>query len=261
MTHSWFRGLLAAVALTTAIGCGDKAGGSGSASAKAESTSKGATSGSAAAAASGSQSAKPEGSAAVAKADAVDVKDILKGDGSGKSSNVLKVDLSKIDETAPALGGTPPKPPEPKAGEQVEWLPVGSFSIMNPGWKKEHQDPLYALISPDEKAAVLFTGFDTPENGGKMVDAIVAQLGFTDATWQDAQPVKVGEDKSIPALLGLGNAKDKDGKPVKLFFMLVKADAPPNLLAIGGADADAPEDLMNTAVGIVALVKRNNPPK
>jgi hypothetical protein len=113
MTHSWFRGLLAAVALTTAIGCGDKAGGSGSASAKAESTSKGATSGSAAAAASGAQSAKPEGSA-VAKADAVDVKDILKGDGSGKSSNVLKVDLSKIDETAPALGGTPPKPPEPK---------------------------------------------------------------------------------------------------------------------------------------------------
>lgn len=261
MTQAWFRGLLAGVLLTTALGCGDKGGGSGSASAKAEASSKAASSGSAKAAASGapSASAKPEGTA-VAKAD-VDVKDILKGDPADKGSHVLKVDLSKIDETAPALGGTPAKAPEPPQGQQVEWLPVGSFSIMNPGWKKQHEDPLYALISPDEKAAVLFTGFDTPENGGKMVDAIVAELGFTDAMWQEAKPVKVGEDKSIPALLGLGNAKDKDGKAVKLFFMLVKAASPPNLLAIGGADADAPEEMLNTALGIVALVKHNEPPK
>jgi hypothetical protein len=81
-------------------------------------------------------------------------------------------------------------------------------------------------------------------------------LGFKETKWKKAKPVKLGEDKSIPALISFGTAKDSKGTPMKLYFALIKTGQPVNVLALGGADDDAPAEELNTALGIVAMAKK-----
>ncbi|MFO0548009.1 MAG: hypothetical protein U0271_06455 [Polyangiaceae bacterium] len=207
------------------------------------------------------ESAKPADSAtAGSDKSPVDVKDILKDD-DGEASGVLSVDLSKVEDDAPALGGT--KPIEQPAGgtEKMEWVDIGPVSIIQPpGWEHAAKSPFVIFAStekPDPHAAVIFTGFDKPEDGLKLVDRMTAEFKFKDTKWHKAKPVKLGEDKSMPALISIGSAKDEHGKELKLFFILLKTGQPLNLLALGGSPVDAPEDALNTAIGIVALAKKH----
>lgn len=253
------KGWLASLVLALCVaGCGDKSGGasSGSAAASAKSTgsatatAKATAAATSTAAATATVAATATGTAAPSAAAEIDVKSILAGDGEDASG--IAVNLADVKDDAPALGGVKPN----IAADKVEWLPVGPLQVMNPGWEKKKVGELGILVSPDKKAGVVFTGFDTPENGAKKVDEMTKQLGFKETKWKKAKPVKLGEDKSIPALISFGTAKDPKGTPMKLYFALIKTGQPVNVLALGGADDDAPAEELNTALGIVALAKK-----
>lgn len=202
------------------------------------------------------ESAKPADSAtAGGDKSPVDVKDILKSD-DGEASGVLSVDLSKVEDDAPALGGT-----KQLEQEKLEWVDIGPVSIIQPpGWKHEAKSPFVIFESagdPEKNAGVIFTGFEKQEEGLKLVDRMTEQFGFKDIKWHPAKAVKLGEDKSMPALISIGSATSAKGKALKLFFILLKTGQPLNLLALGGSPVDAPEDELNTAIGIVALAKKH----
>lgn len=255
-------GWMMALCLVGAVACGDGGKGSGSASAKADTSAKASTSGTASAkqaAASGTPSAAPVADASAKPAGdkkEVNVDDLLKSN-DPDASGVLNVDLSKVDEDAPALGGEEAEPPKPAdESKQLEWLDAGKLEVPNPGWKFEKDDGMAFLLSPDEKGAVFFTTFDTQENGLKKVDAVVAALKLKNAKFNKPSAVKIGPKDDIPALVGGATAESKDGKPGRLFYALIKTGEPLNLLAIGGAPDEGGKEAFDTAINIIANIRR-----
>lgn len=247
------------------FGCGSDAGtaSSGSASAKSTGSSKTTTSASAKASAKASSATTASAAASAApatsgSADAgggdkkVAVEDLAKGDASGDKA-LLNVDLSKVPSDAPALGGGE-EPPAPKGDAKLEWLPAPGIEIPNPGWKKSEKGELHVLDSPDDKGGVVFTHFGTPEEGLKKVDELTAQLHLKDVKWAKPTEVLVGPDK-LPGYVGGGKAADDKGKPVKIFYALVKTGEPQNVLALGGADDDA-EETWKTALDIIDSIRK-----
>ncbi|MFO0553829.1 MAG: hypothetical protein U0271_35925 [Polyangiaceae bacterium] len=183
----------------------------------------------------------------------IDPADILKDDG-GPEEGILNVDLSAVKDDAPALGGEAAvkAPPAAPAGAKLEWLSAGPLMIPNPGWKLQKKDDIGLLMSPDQKALLLFTGFKTPQDGLKRVDDIVGHAKFKDVKWKKPTPVTLGPNK-VPGLFGKGHATSA-GKGVKLFYVLIK-NQPENLLVIGGAD-DGGEDSLKVGLAIIDNIKK-----
>ena len=115
--------------------------------------------------------------------------------------------------------------------------------------------PATVLLSPDKKAGIVFAPFTTPQDGTTKVDKIVAFLKMKNPKWKKAKQVTIGPDK-VPALFGTGKATSADGTPAKLYFSLIKTGGQQNLLAIGIADADAPEQTLKTGLNIVGSIKK-----
>ncbi len=187
--------------------------------------------------------------------------DILE-DKSDTDAGAVSVDLSKVDDNAPALGGAKNVPEPTEAGKKLEWVDIGPISLIEPpGWqhKVNKEKGLVVFLGAEEdKAAVVFSGFDKPEDGLKKVDQMIAEFQFKDVKWRKGKSVKLGEDKSLPAFLSTGTAKDKGGKGMKLFFTLIKTGQAVNVLAIGGQDDDAKTtDGLEMAITIVALAKKH----
>lgn len=186
------------------------------------------------------------------KTEEVDAKKILEED-TGDGSAVLDVKLPDDDKKdAPSLsGGT--MAAQPSAG--LTWISAGPLSVPNPGWQRIDDGPATVLLSPDKKAGIVFTYFTTPQDGTAKVNNVVKFFKLRDAKWKKAKQVTIGPDK-VSSFFGSGSAIDKDGKPTKLFFSLMKTGAPQNLLAIGLADSDAPEATLKTGYNIVTSIKR-----
>jgi hypothetical protein len=244
MRSGWFACLALGLGLA-AFACGSKEDGKSDSSAKATGSTAAPTSVAAA------TSAAAETKTAEAK---VDVDALLADDGKDEGEGMLKVDLSGVDDKAPTLGDA--EPPPQAAGPKIEWLPAGNILIMNPGWEKKKEENLAMLLAPDKKAVVLFTPFTTVQDGGNKVNAIVKLLKLKSAKWKPAKVVKLGPDK-IPARMGIGSAVGGDGKPAKLFYaMMMPGGGGTNVLAIGGADGDAPPDDLKLGMGSVLYAKR-----
>ncbi len=184
----------------------------------------------------------------------IDPKKLLEED-DGEASGVLDVKLPDDDKRdAPSLsGGSGPAAATP--GAQVEWLNAGPLVVPNPGWKRIDDPPATVLLSPDKKAGIVFAPFTTPQDGTTKVDKIVAFLKMKNPKWKKAKQVTIGPDK-VPALFGTGKATSADGTPAKLYFSLIKTGGQQNLLAIGIADADAPEQTLKTGLNIVGSIKK-----
>ncbi len=186
------------------------------------------------------------------KTEEVDAKKLLEED-SGEASAVLDVKLPDDDKKdAPSLGGGT-MATQPAAG--LTWLPAGPLVVPNPGWQRIDDPPATVLLSPDKKAGIVFTSFTTPQDGTTKVDNVVKFLKLRNAKWKKPKQVTLGPDK-VPALFGSGSAIDKDGKPLKLFFSLIRTGGPQNLLAIGLADQDSPDNTLKTGLNIVGSIKR-----
>ncbi len=186
------------------------------------------------------------------KTEEVDAKKILEED-AGEGSAVLDVKLPDDDKKdAPSLGGgTMAAQPS----SSLTWISAGPLAVPNPGWQRIDDGPATVLLSPDKKAGIVFAYFTTPQDGGTKVDNVVKYFKLRNAKWKKPKQVTVGPNK-VPALFGSGSAIDKDGKPTKLFFSLMKTGAPQNLLAIGLADSDTPEATLKTGYNIVGSIKR-----
>lgn len=241
--------------LALLFGCkesGPSSASANTASAKPSTTSASAGTGSAAT----SAAAAPSGSADAGKADAVDVSDIL-NDKSEDNAGVLSVDLSQVKEDAPPLGGAAPAPPPAQTGKELEWVPVGPLMFVQPGgWqKKKINNDIGLFVSGDNKAGIAFSHFDTPANGEQRVNAMTQTFGFKEVKWSKSKQVKVGLDSKFPAIVRGGTGKDAKGKPMKLFFALIKTGQQMNIVALGGADTDAPEETMKLPLMIVATPK------
>lgn len=183
----------------------------------------------------------------------VDAKALLEDQG-GESSDVLEVKLPDDVKDAPSLGGAA-VPVAAPSGPALTWMSAGPLAVPNPGWTRVDDGPVTVLLSPDKKAAIVFAPFTTTQDGTAKVDRLVQKLKLAHTSWKKAKPVTLGSDK-IPALLGSGRATGPDGKPVKLYFALVKSGAAQNLLAIGVADGDAPATTIDTGLRIVSSIKR-----
>jgi hypothetical protein len=203
--------------------------------------------------ASGGSTATPSGSAVAADKPAGEVKveDVFKDEDPADNKGVIEVDISKVPDEAPALGGIAAAP------AKAEWLPVANLLVMNPGWEKKKSGDMGLLYSADLHAGVAFSGYEAKSNGGAKVDEMVKQLGFTDIHWQKkAHPFKLGEDKSVPAMLYFGKGKSSKGDPLKLFFALMKTGKPVNVVALGGARQESSAEAFKITLGIVALARR-----
>lgn len=235
-----------AISASWLLACSSGGSGSGSSSAAASSpASTASTTQSSTAAASSSASAAP------AQAE-VNVEDILKSD-DANSEGIVDTDVSKVPDEG-AVGLADMKPPPPKA----EWLPVGNLAIMNPGWDKQKiSNNMGMLYSKELHAGVAFSAFGAKDDGPKTVQQMVKTLGFTDVKWsKKGKPVKLGEDKSVPALLFFGQGKSSKGDPLNLFFSVMKTGQPMNLIALGGARKESGADAYKATLAIVALAKR-----
>lgn len=186
------------------------------------------------------------------KTEEVDAKKILEEDG-GEGSAVLDVKLPEDEKKdAPSLGGgTMAAQPS----SSLTWIAAGPLAVPNPGWQRIDDGPATVLLSPDKKAGIVFAYFTTPQDGTAKVNNVVKFFKLRDAKWKKSKQVTIGPDK-VPAFFGSGSAIDKDGKPTKLFFSLMKTGAPQNLLAIGLADSDTPEATLKTGFNIVGSIKR-----
>ncbi len=243
------------------VACGEKTDGAGSTSSTTSATAG--TTGTAAA--SVTASTKTEGSAQAATPPSaspsgaetaqpsggeVDVASVM-DDKPGETSSGITVDLSNVPDKAPALGGLEKPPPK------AEWLPVGNLAVMNPGWEKKKKGELGMLYSKELDAAVVFTGYGAHENGGKKVDEMTKLFRWKETVWsKKPKAFLLGEDKSVPAYIFFGRAKDDEGKPLKVFFALMKTGKPVNVVALGGSSESSPPKAFKTALGIVALARR-----
>lgn len=168
----------------------------------------------------------------------------------GGGSDVLDIKLPDENKQAPSLsGGTV------ASAAQVQWLSAGPLEVPNPGWKQINDPPATVLVAPDEKAAIVFAPFTSPQDGATKVDNVVKFLKLKQPRWNKAKQVSIGPNK-VPALFGTGGATAPDGKPAKLFFALIRTGGPQNLLAIGLADADSPEATRRTGKNIIGSIRR-----
>jgi hypothetical protein len=198
------------------------------------------------------KSSDDEGDKKSKKTEEVDAKKLLEED-TGDGSAVLDVKLPDDDKKdAPSLGGGT-MAAQPAAS--LTWISAGPLAVPNPGWKRIDDGPATVLLSPDKKAGIVFAYFTTPQDGTQKVNNVVKFFKLRDAKWKKSKQVTIGPDK-ISAFFGSGSAIDKDGKPTKLFFSLMKTGAPQNLLAIGLADSDTPEATLKTGYNIVGSIKR-----
>jgi hypothetical protein len=187
------------------------------------------------------------------KTEEVDAKKLLEDSDGSDGSAVLDVKLPDDDKKdAPSLGGgTMAAQP----ASSLTWISAGPLAVPNPGWKRIDDGPATVLLSPDKKAGIVFAYFTTPQDGTQKVNNVVKFFKLRDAKWKKSKQVTIGPDK-ISAFFGSGSAIDKDGKPTKLFFSLMKTGASQNLLAIGLADSDTPEATLKTGFNIVGSIKR-----
>ncbi len=186
--------------------------------------------------------------------DEIDPKKLLEEDDGSDASGVLDVKLPDDDKRdAPSLGGGAKT--EAALGGGLKWLAAGPLAVPNPGWQEIQDPPATVLLAPDKKAAIVFAPFTTPQDGTTKVDKIVAFLKLKNPKWKKAKQVTIGPDK-VPALFGSGRATSPDGKTAKLFFSLIKTGGPQNLLAIGLADGDAPDNTLKTGMNIVGSIKK-----
>lgn len=207
--------------------------------------------------ASSSGSATAVASAPVAaKDDGADVNvNQLFTDEPGEGSELLDVDPTKVQDRAPGLTGLNISQ---QTKDKAEWLPLANLQIFNPGWAKQKEGDVGVLYSEPLHAGVAFATFQAKANGGQRVDQLTKSLGWTNIQWvKKPKALRLGEDKSVPATMFFGKAKSKKGDPLKVFFAILKTGKPVNVVAVGGARASSPPEAINTALGIVALVKRN----
>jgi hypothetical protein len=199
------------------------------------------------------KSSDDEGDKKSKKTEEVDAKKLLEDADAGDGSAVLDVKLPDDDKKdAPSLGGGT-MAAQPAAS--LTWISAGPLAVPNPGWQRIDDGPATVLLSPDKKAGIVFAYFTTPQDGTQKVNNVVKFFKLRDAKWKKSKQVTIGPDK-ISAFFGSGSAIDKDGKPTKLFFSLMKTGAPQNLLAIGLADSDTPEATLKTGYNIVGSIKR-----
>ncbi|MFO0616324.1 MAG: hypothetical protein U0414_27275 [Polyangiaceae bacterium] len=228
------------------------------------------------AAACGSPDAKPAGSgspsatattstkvatsAAPAKSDEpkvdVDIAKILDASKDAKTSGALKVDLSKVDENAPPIGGSAAKK-DPSA--KYTWIAAGDAVLIGQpqGWEKGGNEVIGQFLDAKKKATIVWRTFTDQKDGQAKVDDLVKRLSMKDPVWRDNVLKKfvLGPDK-IPALMGAGNAKEPDGTPVALFYFLVQTGGKENLLIIGGVDDGAPKETLDEAIRIIDGIKK-----
>lgn len=266
------RGAVFVSSTLVAVGCGGDKGGvsSGSPSASvavsvaesAPSTSavgSGATTPASASTAAASTPAKASGapvaSAPIAAGEPaeVNVDQLFKDEPTDSSGLVVEPD--KVQDRAPGLTGLNISQ---QTKDKAEWLPLANLQIFNPGWAKRKEGEVGIVYSEPLHAGVAFAPFDAKANGGQRVDQLTKALGWTNIQWvKKPKALRLGEDKSVPATMFFGRAKSAKGDPLKVFFAILKTGKPVNVVAVGGARAASPPEAINTALGIVALVKKN----
>lgn len=145
------------------------------------------------------------------------------------------VDTSK----APVLGdGTVPSAP---VSDDWLLLPGNVLQIPNPkSWKREKPaaDTGY-LVSPDNKAFILFTTFKTQDEMVKKAEAVGKHAKISSVEWKQPKQVKLGPD-ALPAFAMGGVATMASGK-ARVVMLAVDSGVPDKTLAIGLRDLDTPE--------------------
>lgn len=248
---------LAVLALLLLAGCGDK-GSRSSASAEASASAK-ASSATSAPALSASAATAARTSATVVNPFASEqpaVASASAAPAAGGDGQISLTDLfDKEDANAAGIGGLKfdpvdsTKAPVLGAGSITttpvadDWLllPGNALQIPNPkSWKREKPagDVGY-LVSPDNKAFILFTTFKTQDEMVKKADAVGKHAKISSVEWKQPKQVKLGPD-ALPAFAMGGIATMASGK-ARVVMLAVDSGAPDKTLAIGLRDLDTPE--------------------
>jgi hypothetical protein len=205
------------------------------------------------------EAAKPEApqpEAAKPASGEIDVDSLLEGKDSAhgllSQDQVVGIDASQ----APRLGSTTAD--SHPAIKEAEWLvlPGDQLEIPNPpGWMKKKDGNVGLLVSPDEKAAIIFTTYASQQEVVQKLDEIGRLVKITSVAWKDPQVVQLGQD-SLPALVRAGKATLADGKEGGILFALVETGVPDKVLAVALKDADASVETMKQAEAVMVSTRK-----
>lgn len=194
--------------------------------------------------------AKPE-----AAAKSVDVATVLAAQPAG-AGDLGTHDLAGVDASAaPALGAAAHQDP---VIAEAEWLslPGDRLECPNPkGWVKKREGNVGFLLSPDQKALLLATTYQTKEELVKDLDEVGQLAKITNVDWKQPMVVALGGD-GIPTIIRAGKATVADGSEGGVLFALVETGVADKALVIALMDKGASAETQKQAELVLTSIRR-----